>query len=190
MRRARIEPLLLTLAGTVLIVLAGAVWISQRSRFPAEPSLSEDCSAAIAVESDAPDLTLTSLAGEQVTLEGLRGSTVLLNTWATWCPPCRDELPALEAVARRFADRGLVVVGVNIGESASAVQSFVDRSGLTFPIWLDPGEASLRAFATISLPSTFLIDPAGLVRARWFGATCERELEAAILPILEAWETP
>lgn len=190
MRRARIEPLLLTLAGMVLIVLAGTVWISQRVRFPAGPALSEDCAAAVAAESDAPDLKLTSLAGEEVTLEALRGSTVLLNTWATWCPPCRDELPALEAVARRLADRGLVVVGVNIGETPSAVQSFVERSGLTFLIWLDPGEASLRAFATISLPSTFLIDPAGVVRARWLGATCERELEAAILPILEAWENP
>lgn len=190
MRRAWIEPLVLTLAGTVLIVLAGAVWVSQRGRFPVGPGPSEDCAAAVAVEADAPDLKLTSLAGEQVSLEGLRGSTVLLNTWATWCPPCRDELPALEAVARRYADRGLVVVGVNIGESPSAVRSFVDRSGLTFPVWLDPGEASLRAFATISLPSTFLIDPSGLVRARWFGATCERDLEAAILPILETGEAP
>lgn len=190
MRRAWTEPLLLTLAGMVLIVLAGAVWVSQRARLPAESAPSEDCAAAVAVESDAPGLTLTTLAGESVSLERLRGSTVLLNTWATWCPPCRDELPALEAVARRYADRGLVVVGVNIGESPSAVRSFVDRSGLTFPIWLDPGEASLRAFAAISLPSTFLIDPSGVVRARWFGATCERELEAAILPILEAWEAP
>jgi len=182
--------MLLTLAGTVLIVLAGAVWITERLRLPADSAASEDCAVAVAVEADAPDLKLMSLAGESVSLKGLRGSTVLLNTWATWCPPCQDELPALEAVARRYADRGVEVVGVNIGESPSTVRSFVDRSGLTFPIWLDPDEATLRAFATISLPSTFLIDPSGVVRARWFGATCERELEAAILPILEAREAP
>ena len=190
MRRAWTEPLLLTLAGTVLIVLAGSVWLAQRLRLPAESTPSEACAGAVAVEADAPDLALTSLSGDAVSLEGLRGSVVLLNTWATWCPPCRDELPALEAVSRRYADRGLVVIGVNIGESPATVRAFLDRSGLTFPIWLDPDEASLRAFATISLPSSFLIDASGVVRARWFGATCERELEAEILPVLEAWEAP
>lgn len=188
MRRLRTEPMLLTLAGTALIVLAGSVWLAQWLRLPQPSAAREDCAQAIAMGPDGPELALTSLAGDAVSLEGLRGSTVLLNTWATWCPPCRDELPALEAIARRYADRGLIVVGVNIGESRATVQSFVDRSGLTFPIWLDPDEASLRAFVTISLPASFLIDPSGVVRARWLGATCERELEAEILPILEAQE--
>jgi len=171
-------------AGLALIGLAIAAWLGLPSRRATSSGTADDCAPAQAVEGEAPNLELQALAGGRVTLDGLRGRVVLLNAWATWCPPCRDELPALEAVSRRYAGQGLTVVGVNIGESPQAVQHFIDRSGVTFPIWLDPDEASLRAFGTVSLPSSFLIDTDGILRARWFGATCERELEAAINPWL------
>jgi len=178
------SPGALAAAGLALIGLAIAAWFALPSPGAKAPTPADDCAPAQAVEVEAPDLELEALAGGVVTLDGLLGRTVLLNAWATWCPPCRDELPALEAVSRRHAERGLAVIGVNIGESPQIVQHFIDRSGVTFPIWLDPEEASLRAFGTVSLPSSFLIDMQGVVRARWFGATCERELEAAIQPWL------
>jgi thiol-disulfide isomerase/thioredoxin len=151
-RHAWTRPLLLSLAGTALIVVAVSVWLSLRLGDPAALMPSEDCAKAVAERADAPDLVLTSLAGETVSLAGLRGSAVLLNTWATWCPPCRDELPALEAVARRYADRGLVVVGVNIGESRATVESFLDRSGLPS----QSGSIPRRRRSERSPPSRFL----------------------------------
>ncbi len=180
----KLSPGALAAAGLALIGLAIAAWFTLPSHGATTSTPADDCAPVQAVEVEAPSLGLEALAGGVVTLDGLRGHVVLLNAWATWCPPCRDELPALEAVSRRYADRGLTVIGVNIGESPLTVQNFIDRSGVTFPIWLDPEESSLRAFGTVSLPSSFLIDTQGVVRARWFGATCERELEAAIQPWL------
>jgi thiol-disulfide isomerase/thioredoxin len=181
----RPSPAAMAATGLALIGLAIAAWLILPAQAVGAPTAAEDCALAQAFEAEAPSLELEALLGGHVTLDGLRGGVVLLNTWATWCPPCRDELPALEAVSRRHAGQGLTIIGVNVGESRQTVQRFIDRSGVTFPVWLDPDEASLRAFGTVSLPSSFLIDAQGIIRARWFGATCERELEAAITPWLE-----
>jgi len=171
-------------AGLALIIIAIVAWHALPRAQAFAPAGSEDCAPAQEADAVAPELTLEELSGRELALQGMAGEVVLVNTWATWCPPCRKELPALEAVHRRYDDQGLIVLGVNVGESRDEVQRFVTRSGLTFPILLDPNEDSLRAFGSISLPSSFLIDRDGKVRARWFGATCERELENAILPLL------
>jgi len=180
----RRSPLTLAFAGLALIVVAIVAWYALPREGTLAPAGGEDCAPAQRADAAAPRLTLGLLSGGRLSLEDLAGEVVLVNTWATWCPPCREELPALEAVHRRYDDQGLLVLGVNIGESRDEVQRFVTRSGLTFPILLDPDEEALRAFGSISLPSSFLIDRDGRVRARWFGATCERELEGAILPLL------
>lgn len=181
MRRSTLS---LAAAGVALIVLAFVIWLALARGLSKAPAGGEDCAPAQAVEADAPELTLELLLGGQLALQDLHGDVVLLNTWATWCPPCREELPALEAIHRRYRDQGFTVLGVNIGESRDEVRRFVTRSGVTFPNLLDPDEASLRAFKSISLPSSFLIDRQGVMRARWLGATCERELEDAIRPVL------
>ncbi len=176
--------LVLTVAGLTLIAIAIVVWLVLPPVQSLAPAGDDDCAPAQEADSPAPELMLEQLPGGQLSVQELAGDVILLNTWATWCPPCRKELPALEAVYRRYRERGFIVLGVNIGEARDVVERFVTRSGLTFPILLDPDEASLRAFGTISLPSSFLIDRLGTVRARWIGATCERELEEAILPLL------
>ena len=180
----RRSTLVLAVAGMTLIVIAIVVWLVLPQVPGLAPAGDDDCAPAQEANGLAPDLALEQLSGGQLSLQELAGDVVLLNTWATWCPPCRKELPALEAIYRRYREQGFVVLGVNIGETRDLVGSFVTRSGLTFPILLDPDEASLRAFGTISLPSSFLIDRQGTLRARWLGATCERELEEAILPVL------
>lgn len=180
----RRSTLTLALTGLALIGVAIVAWYALPREGTLAPAGAEDCAPAQQADAAAPKLTLELLSGGRLSLEDLGGEVVLVNTWATWCPPCREELPALEAVHRRYEDQGLRVLGVNIGESRDEVQHFVTRSGLTFPILLDPNEDALRAFGSISLPSSFLIDRDGRVRARWFGATCERELEGAILPLL------
>lgn len=180
----RRSTLVLALAGVALIVVAIVAWLALPRAPLLAPTGGEDCAQAQESNAAAPGLVLEQLSGGHLALQDLAGNVLLVNTWATWCPPCREELPALEAVHRRYRDQGLIVLGVNIGEGRDEVQRFVTRSGLTFPILLDPDEASLRAFESISLPSSFLIDRQGHVRARWLGATCERELEEAILPVL------
>ncbi len=174
----------LAIAGLALIVVAIVAWFALPRAQALAPASGEDCTPAQEADAVAPELTLEELPGGQLSLQDLAGQVVLVKTWATWCPPCRKELPALEAVHRRYDDQGLTVLGVNIGEGRDEVQRFVTRSGLTFPILLDPDEVSLRAFGSISLPSSFLIDRDGKLRALWLGATCERDLENAILPLL------
>lgn len=115
----------------------------------------------------APDFTLDALNGESVTLSDLRGKVVLVNLWASWCPPCRAEMPALENVYRAFKDQGLEVLAVNTtyqdGEREAA--AFVQDYGLSFPIPLDRTGAVSRRYQLNALPSTYFIDRQGVIRS-------------------------
>lgn len=115
----------------------------------------------------APDFTLELLGGGQTTLFNLRGKVVLVNFWATWCPPCRAEMPAIEKVYRSFKPLGLEVLAVNLTDqdSEAAVAAFIRELGLTFPIPLDrSGEVSAR-YTLRGLPSSFFIDRQGVIRS-------------------------
>jgi peroxiredoxin len=119
----------------------------------------------------APEFALTDLLGETHRLSDYRGQAVFLNFWATWCPPCRDEMPSLERVYRALKGRGLVVVAVSLDTGPrSAVESFVKKLALTFPILLDPRGASVRAYRFPGLPASFLIDRKGRLVAQELGA--------------------
>ena len=113
---------------------------------------------------DAPlyawDFTLDSLNDETVTLSDLRGQWVLINFWATWCVPCRDEMPALQAISEIYAD-DLIVLGINQRESVAVAEPFVTSLSVTFPILMNPSDATLRDYQVINLPLTFIIDPYG-----------------------------
>jgi peroxiredoxin len=93
-------------------------------------------------------------------------------------------MPDLEAFHQAYQDQGLRLVGINIGERLEQVQAFVQSRQISFQIWLDPDESSLRAFNTISLPSTFVIDRSGQVRLIWSGMTCFDQLESNVAPLL------
>ena len=115
----------------------------------------------------APDFTLDLLGGGQVKLSDLRGKPVVVNLWASWCPPCRAEMPAIEKVYRDYKDLGLVVLGVNTTnqDSEADAAAFVREYGLTFPIPLDrDGSVSVR-YALRGLPTTFFIDRKGIIRS-------------------------
>lgn len=115
----------------------------------------------------APDFTLERLGGEPVTLSEMRGQVVIINLWATWCPPCKAEMPAIENVYRAYQDQGLVVLAVNMTaqDSEADASAFVREKGLTFPILLDrQGEASAR-YSLRGLPSTYFVDRQGIIRA-------------------------
>lgn len=107
----------------------------------------------------APAYEARTLDGAPATLAALRGRPVLLNVWATWCHPCREEIPDLQRLHEAHADAGLAVVGVSIdvaGQEA-AVRAMAEEFGVTYAVWLDPDERVSTTFATIGVPSTFLI---------------------------------
>lgn len=115
--------------------------------------------------------SLPSLGKEEVALSSYQGSYVLLNFWATWCPPCLEEMPSMETLYQRFKDRGFVVVAVSSDkEGESLVSEFVEKLGVTFPILLDTtGEVS-AAYGAKNLPISFLLDRKGNVIAAAQGA--------------------
>ena len=143
-----------------------------------------DCVEPMKIDYPAPSIQLMDIAGSTVSLANHKGDVILLNTWATWCPPCRREMPDLEAFFRKHADEGFILLGVNVGEEKETVVQFVDMFHLTFPIWLDPDETTLRSLNSFSLPYSIVIDREGFVRFAWSGATCLSALESTISPML------
>jgi thiol-disulfide isomerase/thioredoxin len=132
------------------------------------PAFAEAGLAALKKSVPAPDFTLPLLDGGAVRLHGLK-SLVLLNFWATWCPPCREEIPSLEALYQRFRDAGLGFVAVDIQEHQDTVAAFVKEFGMSFPVALDArGEVSMR-YGIQSIPTTLLIDGDGNVIASAIG---------------------
>jgi thiol-disulfide isomerase/thioredoxin len=111
-----------------------------------------------------PALQLSDLDGKHWTLERLRGRAVLLNFWATWCEPCRAEMPSLQALAHRHDADGLTVVTVNYRESEPAIRRFLDTTRITLPVLLDRDGAAARAWTPQVFPSTVLIDRSGRPR--------------------------
>ena len=114
--------------------------------------------------SEAPPLRLPALEGGEVDLQSYRGRIVLVNIWATWCPPCVEEMPSLERLHRTLAGEGLVVLGVSVDDDGAALQSFVRRAGVTFPILRDPGRRGpSAAWRTTGYPETFIVDGSGRI---------------------------
>jgi peroxiredoxin len=111
------------------------------------------------------DFTLKDLQGKEWTLSALRGKVVLVNFWATWCPPCRKEMPDLDALAHKFADQGLVVLSISDEDSAK-VTSYVLTHNLNYPILLDPGRKTNEAFHIEGIPQSFVFNREGKLVAQ------------------------
>jgi peroxiredoxin len=112
----------------------------------------------------APDFTLETLQGETISLSDLRGQAVLVNFWATWCPPCRAEMPAIQQVYEKYRDQGFTVLAVDLQESPAQVNNFAEELGLTFPILIDPDASVFIRYRVTGLPSTFFVDRAGIIQ--------------------------
>jgi cytochrome c biogenesis protein CcmG, thiol:disulfide interchange protein DsbE len=139
----------------------------------------------VSADYPAPSLTLNDLDGNPRSLSDYRGQVVLVNLWATWCPPCVEELPTLNAFYRDYSKDGFVIIGIDDGEEENVVEDYVARAGLTFPIWLDPSYLSESAFGTMNLPSSYVIDRQGQVRLQWVGAISRSMLEKYVVPIID-----
>lgn len=133
----------------------------------------------------APDLTLTDTAGVSRSLADYREQVVLVNLWATWCSPCKEEMPTLQAFYEDYKDQGFVVIAINDGDPAGDVVQFVEDYELTFPVWLDPTYiATEEAFHTLNLPASFVIDRNGTIRLAWVGEISFSMLEKHVTPLI------
>lgn len=146
----------------IFTLIAGAGWIAVSANATNVTAGASAPQAGFA----APDFALKTPAGREYTLSELKGNAVLVNLWATWCPPCRAEMPAIERMYREYKDRGLVVLAVNITyqDDPANIAPFVQKYDLTFPILLDETGAVGATYQMRSLPSTYFINRTGVIQ--------------------------
>jgi cytochrome c biogenesis protein CcmG/thiol:disulfide interchange protein DsbE len=146
------------------ILLLGALWMAW-SAVPAGGTTDGNPPAPIEGFL-APDFELTTLEGETIRLSGLRGKAVLVNFWASWCPPCRSEMPAMQQIYTEYGPDGFVILAINSThqDRLTDVQSFVTERSLTFPILLDHAGQVSADYQIRSLPTSFFIDSDGIIR--------------------------
>ena len=113
------------------------------------------------------------------------GKVVLVNNWATWCPPCKAEMPSLQKFYEAHSGEGFMIVAVNAGDDRAPVEQFVKEYGLTFRVWLDPDGAALDAFRNANLPSSYVVDRTGIIRYAWTGEISYEMLEKYITPVIQ-----
>lgn len=139
----------------------------------------------------APDFSVNTLDGKQVKLGDLRGKVVVLDFWATWCPPCRKSLPHLQKLSqdKDLAAKGVTVIAMNVDEEKQTVEKFMKDNGYTFTVGMDAGGAVAKKFKVEGIPSTFIIDAGGKVTAGivgYGGESTDKEIKDAIAKALAA----
>ena len=129
----------------------------------------------------APAYASQTLAGDSISLASLRDKVVLLNVWATWCHPCRTEIPELRAIQDRYKERGLELVGVSVDAEGNddGIRAFMKEFDMQYPVWRDPGEQVSTQFLVIGVPATFLIDRKGILRWRKTGPIAPNDTSLA-----------
>lgn len=172
------------LIGGGLLVVGIAALLLLPAAASQEKETEIDGSGPARVDFPAPDLRLHDLDGRPVSLADYRGQVILVNNWATWCPPCRQEMPVLDAYFRDHKDEDFTIVAIDAGDPAEVVSEFVSRYNMSFPVWIDPSSSALNSFRNNYLPSSYLIDESGQVIMVWSGAVSRASLEENITPLL------
>lgn len=183
-----------TFGRTILISavgIAALAGIAYVATLPAAPSISTTTDPADLASLEtaptqgalAPDFSLFNLEGEQITLSELRGHPVMINLWATWCAPCRIEMPHIQDRFERYAGEGFLVLAVDFDEPADIVADFRDELGLTFDILLDPGAEVQELYRNRNYPSTFFIDENGVIQVQHIGLMTEGQLDENLAAI-------
>ena len=187
--RARPATIGLILVGAIaLLALLFVLVIPLGGSSPeAEPGASAD-SVAVGghplMGKTAPDIDLSTIDGDPVSLSELRGRPVLINFWATWCPPCREEFPLMVDAYADHADDGLEILGVMHQDFADGARDFAADMGATWPILEDPGDKAYGEYLVAGLPTSFFVDAEGIVRAFSLGGFSEDGLAAQLETIL------
>ncbi len=176
-KKRDIDPRLILVGAIALIVLAIGVMVvtADNNRRTTNP---------LVAERTATDFTLPGLV-EDVSLADFRGRYVLVNFWASWCPPCKAEMPDLYAYHRQYQERGFTLLAVNVGEDKATVEQFLQANGFDFPVALDMSGAVFNRYGGDGLPSSYLIGPDGKVVKTWPAGRISREtLDRDVTPLL------
>jgi cytochrome c biogenesis protein CcmG/thiol:disulfide interchange protein DsbE len=136
----------------------------------------------------ARDFTLETLEGAELSLQDYRGNVVLVNFWATWCTPCRDEIPDIQAAYEAYQDDGFVVLGINVEEPQQRVEQFVAALGMTYPVLLDETGQILKMYRAIGLPMSVILDGDGVIQVRHVGYLTAAQLERYLAQLLPGRE--
>lgn len=148
----------------LIVVIVAVIFLLPAGETPKEAETQTESTTLVKAGDTAPDFTVELFDGSQVTLSSLRGKVVLLNFWATWCPPCRQELTRVqEDIIDRFAGKPFVFLPVSRGEKRETVAAFREKTGYTFPMGLDSARTVYDRYASNYIPRNFLIDKEGKV---------------------------
>jgi peroxiredoxin len=179
---------LFILGGGLLIgLLMGAVVFVGMPRFNASATtpLPSDGTPAPMTGAPAPDFTLTNINGTEVSLKDLKGNPVLINYWATWCVPCKDEMPAIEAAYQEHKDTGLTVLAVDADEGLNEVINFINTMDISFEVLMDPGSTVNELYRVRAYPTSFFVGRDGTIKAMQIGVMNEAQLAEHLAKILE-----
>lgn len=172
-----------------VIVAAAAVlmmgWVMKRGQAPAGPVAQEPGQAG--AQRAAPDFQLKTLDGQVLQLSSLKGKVVLLDFWATWCPPCRAEIPHFNALYAAYKERGLEIVGVSLDEGGDGpVRAFVQQNGMAYAVGMGDSRLTQAYGGIQGIPTTFLIDREGKIARKYVGYQDKEVFEKEIRRLLAA----
>lgn len=186
-RNRFILPLVIVAAAVVLIA-GGVLLLKPGAAAPATSGATADAGAPVAA---APlmghklaDFTLTDLSGNQVRLSDYAGRPVLINAWATWCPPCKAELPALQQLYQRHQADGFAMLAIDAGEETPTVKKFIAENLYTFPVLLDPQTALLDKWAVRDYPTSIVIGKDGTVKLVHVGMLTADTINKVVEPLI------
>ncbi len=171
--------------GLVLLGLALFLVLQKPNSASASETTVPNSVVPMAVEFPVPELALENIQNGTEALADYQGQVLLVNNWATWCPPCKAEMPSLQKFYEAHSGEGFMIVAINAGDDRAPVEQFVNEYGLTFTVWLDPTGSALNAFRNANLPSSYVVDRTGVVRYAWTGEISYEMLEKYLTPIIQ-----
>jgi peroxiredoxin len=148
-------------AAMLIVILGGATYFALHQGQP----------RPLAIGDTAPEFSVPALPSGSLDLKKYRGQVVVLNLWATWCPPCVEETPSLEQFAEKMRDRGVLVLSVSVDEDQKALQEFVQKYQISYPVGRDPDRSLAARYGTVQFPETYILDRRGLLAEKVVGAT-------------------
>ena len=147
-------------AAILVVILGGALYFALRQR-QARP---------LAIGDSAPDFSVPAFPSGSLDLKNYHGQIVVLNLWATWCPPCVEETPSLEQFAEKMRDRGVIVLSISVDEDQKALQDFIQENHISYPVGRDPDRSLSARYGTFQFPETYILDRQGKVAEKVMGA--------------------